>query len=243
MAERLANDFATALSSSVSSSATSLPVAAAAPTALQGGEFRVRVDDELMLVTATGSGGSSPWTVTRGAEGTTAAAHASAAVVTHVLTAGALGAMMGGAPPFEGARVTLSSSIPGSGTTIYVGFDTFTYNSGSLTLNEYGYVKPATDGLYLCHARVVWNYNDSGSPSSRLLDVEYESTYTVTSVSAEDVSPNGYSTLETWGLYRGYAASSDGFNVKATAPADYDVLDTGMGFETFLEVIKLGGLP
>lgn len=89
MAERLANDFATTLSASVNASTTSLPVAAAAPVALRDGEFRVRVDDELMLVTATGVAGASPWTVTRGVEGTTGAAHGSAAAVTHVLTAGA----------------------------------------------------------------------------------------------------------------------------------------------------------
>ena len=90
MPERLANDFATALSAAVSSSATSLPVTTAAPSALQAGEFRVRVDDEIMLVTATGGSGASPWTVTRGVEGTTGAAHSSAAAVTHVLTAAAL---------------------------------------------------------------------------------------------------------------------------------------------------------
>jgi hypothetical protein len=88
MAEKYANDFSTTLSSGVDNVTTSLPVAAPAPVALRGGSFRIRVDNELMVVTATGSSGASPWTVVRGAEGTTAASHSSSATVAHVLTRG-----------------------------------------------------------------------------------------------------------------------------------------------------------
>ncbi len=87
-AEKFANRFATTLSAAVAdTTGTSISVANAAPTALQGGQFRIRVGDELMLVTATGAAGASPWTVTRGVEGSTATTHASGVPVTHVLTA------------------------------------------------------------------------------------------------------------------------------------------------------------
>lgn len=85
MAENLANDFATTLAGAVDNSTGTLTVvlASGAPAP----NFRIRVDDELMLVTAVAG---TTWTVTRGIEGTAAASHASGAVVVHVLTAGAL---------------------------------------------------------------------------------------------------------------------------------------------------------
>ncbi len=89
--EKFANRFATTLSAAVAdTTGTSISVANAAVTALQDGQFRVRVGDELMLVTATGAAGASPWTVTRGVEGSTATTHASGVAVTHVLTSGSL---------------------------------------------------------------------------------------------------------------------------------------------------------
>ncbi len=87
-AEKFANNAGTTLSAAVTSpTATTVSVASASgfPSAAQ---YRVRIDDELLLVTA--GAGTTTWTVTRGAEGTTAATHASGAAVTHVLTAGGL---------------------------------------------------------------------------------------------------------------------------------------------------------
>lgn len=86
--ESYANDFETALASAVTTTtATTITVAAitGAPTS---GNFRIRVDNELMLV--TGGHGTTTWTVTRGVEGTTAATHSVGAIVVHVLTASAL---------------------------------------------------------------------------------------------------------------------------------------------------------
>jgi hypothetical protein len=88
MAEKYANDFDTTLTADLADDALTMAVAAIAPTALHGGDFRVRVGDELMVVTSGQDGLT--WTVTRGAESTTAAAHASGAKVTHVLTAASL---------------------------------------------------------------------------------------------------------------------------------------------------------
>jgi hypothetical protein len=88
--ELLANSFQTSLSGAITSNATTFTVANAPPTGLQtsGGQFRVLIDGEIMIVPATSS---TSWSgVTRGAEGTTATAHASGATVAHIVTAGAM---------------------------------------------------------------------------------------------------------------------------------------------------------
>jgi len=85
--EKFANNAATTLSAAVTSvSATSCDVtdASAFPAS---GNFRVKIDNEILVV--TGVSGST-FTVTRGAEGTTAATHASGADVIHLFTKGGL---------------------------------------------------------------------------------------------------------------------------------------------------------
>lgn len=90
-AERFANDFVTTLTAPCAIGDATIAVADAAPASLRGGQFRVRIDDEIMLVTATGAAGASPWNVTRAVEPVNgvaaAAAHASGASVENVLTA------------------------------------------------------------------------------------------------------------------------------------------------------------
>lgn len=72
----------------------SYPVSATAPAALQAssGQFRVIVDEEIMLVAASLTG-VSPWSFTRGQEGTSPTPHAVGAPIYHVPTAGALQAL------------------------------------------------------------------------------------------------------------------------------------------------------
>ena len=86
MTEQFANNAESTLSGAINNSVTSLVVASATafPSA---GNFRIRMDSELMLVTAVSS---NTFTVTRGAEGTTAASHSDGVLVKHVLTAAAL---------------------------------------------------------------------------------------------------------------------------------------------------------
>lgn len=105
MAENLANDFATTLAGAVDNSTGTLTVvlASGAPAP----NFRIRVDDELMLVTAVAG---TTWTATRGIEGTAAASHASGAVVAHVLTAGALAALFADHAP-AAADITDSTTV------------------------------------------------------------------------------------------------------------------------------------
>ena len=80
--ENLGNDFATTLSGAINDSTTSITVASG--TGAPSANFRIRIDDELMLVTSVGGGTN--WTVTRGVEGSAAAAHDDASDVTHVVT-------------------------------------------------------------------------------------------------------------------------------------------------------------
>lgn len=89
--ELFSNNSATNLSSGINSSTTTIPVLSTTgfSTAFNGvSEFRLAIDQEIMIVGATGSGQFT--NVQRGQEGTTAAAHSSGAGVYEVLTAGSL---------------------------------------------------------------------------------------------------------------------------------------------------------
>lgn len=147
--ERYANNFATTLTTDVTSTtATSISVASVAPAALQSGQFRVIVDSELMLV--TGGQSTTMWTVQRGVEGTTPATHSSGATVTHDLTqasALALGAVINVCSADYGAK--------GDGSTD----DTAAINAAidaakaQYTLNGYhgyGAVVFFPPGVYIC---------------------------------------------------------------------------------------------
>lgn len=85
MAENFSNQYQTQLNGAINNSVTTLDVDSV--TGAPDANFRIKIDDELMLVTAIST---LTLTVTRGIEGSTAASHADNAVVTHVLTAGGL---------------------------------------------------------------------------------------------------------------------------------------------------------
>lgn len=87
MAEHFANEPATTLVGTITGAATSLVVASS--SGFPAVNFRIRIDNEYLLVTA-GPPGSTTWTVARAQEGSTAATHQNGAAVTHVLTAGGL---------------------------------------------------------------------------------------------------------------------------------------------------------
>ena len=86
--ESFANNFGTTLAAPMLVGDLTATVTAAAPAALQVGQFRIVIGAEILLVTAGAD--TTTWTVTRGVEGTTPAAHAGGATVTHVLTAASL---------------------------------------------------------------------------------------------------------------------------------------------------------
>ena len=89
MAERFANNSQTSLNGAINVSQTTFNVLDGSKLPLQP-QFRIRVDDELMLV--TGVSGNT-LTVTRGIESTIATSHNNQRVVRHVLTAGAIDSM------------------------------------------------------------------------------------------------------------------------------------------------------
>jgi hypothetical protein len=92
MQEQFANNASTTLSGSILSGDSTLTVLSAAgfPSLAApnvGGVFRLLIDSEIVLVTAVSG---TTFTVTRAQEGTSAAAHSSGALATHILTAGAV---------------------------------------------------------------------------------------------------------------------------------------------------------
>lgn len=80
--ERFANNATTTLSSAINASVTSISVADASPFPTDG-DFRIIIDNELLLV--TGVSGTT-FTVERGVEGSTADSHNSSVVVVHIAT-------------------------------------------------------------------------------------------------------------------------------------------------------------
>jgi hypothetical protein len=84
--ERFTNNATTTLNGTINNSTTSVVVTSASsfPTA---GQFRIRIEDEIMLVTSISG---STFTATRAQEGTTAVSHTSGVTVRHVLTGDAL---------------------------------------------------------------------------------------------------------------------------------------------------------
>jgi hypothetical protein len=87
MSEQFKNFASTQLDGAIDDSVTTITVDSA--MGFTTGTFRIRIDDEIMIVTAVSG---LDFTVTRHAEGTSAAAHDDNAPVHHILTAGALDA-------------------------------------------------------------------------------------------------------------------------------------------------------
>lgn len=83
-AEQYANSARSTLNGAINNSVTSLVVASGTPFP-SAGNFRLKIDDEIMIVGARS--GTTLSSITRGAEGTTAASHADGAAVTSPLTA------------------------------------------------------------------------------------------------------------------------------------------------------------
>jgi hypothetical protein len=89
--EQFANNATTKLDGGINDSTTTIVVVefSTFPTSAQ---FRIKIDNEIMLV--TGGAGTDTWTVERGAEDTVARVHADGAFVKHILTSGSLNQFM-----------------------------------------------------------------------------------------------------------------------------------------------------
>lgn len=86
--EVFGNNAATNLNGSLSNVATTVTVLSTAAPFPQTGNFRVRIESEIVLVTAVLNG--TQWTITRGQEGTSAVSHTSGVEAAHIITAGSL---------------------------------------------------------------------------------------------------------------------------------------------------------
>lgn len=97
MAEQFANGASTTLAAAATAVAGTITVTDAS-TFPAAAPFRIRIDDEILIVTAMGGTGNTTWTVTRAVEewagAATAAAHSIGADVRHVWTAGAADLML-----------------------------------------------------------------------------------------------------------------------------------------------------
>lgn len=110
LVERVANDFMTSLRLACLAGDDVLHMEMPAPAELQGGQFRMKIEREYVLVIGGQSG--MDWNVERGVEGTTAANHTIDTPAFHYLTGGALLNMMqgGGGIPM-GVNVKLYGAV------------------------------------------------------------------------------------------------------------------------------------
>jgi hypothetical protein len=134
--EQFANNASTTLNGSITNVATTITVRGYS-TFPSTPNFRIKIDTEIMLVTA--GAGSTTWTVTRAQENTDIASHSAGDKITHVLTAG-------GNQQFVDDRilnvVPSQSTNPGK----------FLYTDGSAASWQYAInladVPPSSPGLY-----------------------------------------------------------------------------------------------
>lgn len=105
------NDYGTTLNGAIDATQTTIIVnnVAAYPNPFTGKQVHIRIDDEIMLVTAVNTG-TNTLTVARAQETTTGLNHANGAQVVHILTAGGLSNIINQAVPTVGVM----SSLPGS---------------------------------------------------------------------------------------------------------------------------------
>jgi hypothetical protein len=131
MREVLQNNTSDTLSAGCTSGDTTITVTTGSSFPATG-NFRILVDSEIMVVTARSS---NTLTVTRGAEGTSAASHSGGATVTMILTAGALQAYgQDSVPGFAGSRPPFRL-LDASGNVLSSG-DFAAINQGSATISD-----------------------------------------------------------------------------------------------------------
>lgn len=85
--ENVSNDASTTLNNAGTLLAGAASMIVTSSAGFPAVNFRVRIDSELILVTAVAG---TTWTITRGIEGTTAANHIDGSVVAHVISKGGL---------------------------------------------------------------------------------------------------------------------------------------------------------
>jgi hypothetical protein len=114
--EKFANSASSTLLTPIGSGDLSILVASAIKFPTQP-QFRVLIENEIMLVTGVGG---PVFTVSRGVEGTTATSHGAGLPVKHILTAGAIAQLQADVPRPAGAFLPLVSGIQVANATTYV---------------------------------------------------------------------------------------------------------------------------
>jgi len=107
MAENFSNDFSTTLASAITGT-EDVTITIASSTGAPAASFRIRIDDELMLVTAVAH---PTWTVTRHVEGTAGATHSNGAAAAHVLTKGGLDTYLRESGQLLAAEIALGDTL------------------------------------------------------------------------------------------------------------------------------------
>lgn len=114
MAEIFTNDATDALAAAITAGATSLTVASGTQFPVSG-TFRIRIDNEVMTVTAIAG---TTWTVTRASEAVSgvqsATAHAAGAAIYGVITAGSLATIAASGGTVTSVAVATANGVSGS---------------------------------------------------------------------------------------------------------------------------------
>lgn len=150
------NEFTTTLDGAITAGAVSITVDAAAPKA---GEFTIKIEDELMRVTAGGT--TLTWTVVRGTQGTTGATHADAKKVSAVLTKEDLDSMgdASAARVFANANVAIASGVETALPMDGEDFDTEDWHDNVTNNTRLTAKRP---GICAISARAQWETNATG---------------------------------------------------------------------------------
>lgn len=148
--EQLSNEAVTTLNGAINNSVTTITVTTGSVFP-SGGNFRIRINDEIMIATARST---NDLTVIRGQEGTSAASHANTDTVTHVLTAGGLTRWAQDNDPLWGyaSSPPLGKIVNDAGTAPLVVSDFTWVNQGGATATD-------QDGTILLHAPTAASEN------------------------------------------------------------------------------------
>ncbi|MHC4301286.1 MAG: hypothetical protein ACYS7Y_28795 [Planctomycetota bacterium] len=132
--ERISNDAISTINGGLTAGATTVTVTDAAPFPTQG-NFRIIVDNEIMLVTAVSG---SDFTVSRGHESTTGVVHADGSVVALIITAGNLQQYVRDTVPmFDDSAQPLLNTMVTAGGAELAATDFTAVNQGTSTLTDY----------------------------------------------------------------------------------------------------------
>lgn len=165
---------------------------------------RVKIDDEIMILSNTSGTSNENWTVTRGVEGTTAASHTSGATITAILTADGL----------------YSGMLPNGGSTNQI-----------LSQGEYGpqwttpainFIQGATDHAAIDAGPYQIMFSGAGLPALEISSTSFESTdYAMVNIPAPFTtigdSMTGTCSIESNNINIGAVATSLGFYAGAAS--------------------------